>query len=125
MCEYVYVCACLYVNLNAYVCVRQCVCACVCVCVCVCEYVCVHVSVSMCVCVCVCVCDHLLYFRPLHFYTYWPNVSLKTKIKIKIVRTRLIQLRCRGVFKKYMLQVIFSHINFEDFKISTRKFNSV
>ena len=44
---------------------------------------CVHVSVSM----CVCVCYHLLYFRPLHLYTYWPNVSLKTKIKIKIVGT--------------------------------------
>ena len=53
-------CACLYVNLNAYVCVRQCVGACVCVCEC--EYVCVHVSVSMCVCVCVCVCDHFTLF---------------------------------------------------------------
>ena len=61
-------------------------------CVCECEYVCV------CVCVCVCVII-LLYFRPLHLYTYWPNVSLKTKIKMKIVRTRLIQLRCRGVLK--------------------------
>ena len=60
-------------------------------CACECEYV--------CVCVCVCVCDHLLYFRPLHLYTYWPNISLKTKIKMKIVRTRLIQLRCRGVLK--------------------------
>ena len=58
-------------------------------CACECEYV----------CVCVCVCDHLLYFRPLHLYTYWPNISLKTKIKMKIVRTRLIQLRCRGVLK--------------------------
>ena len=57
---------------------------------------CVHVSVSMCGCVCVII---LLYFRPLHLYTYWPNVGLKTKIKMKIIRTRLIQLRCRGVLK--------------------------
>ena len=67
-----YVCACLYVNLNAYVCVRHCMCACVCVSMCMC--------VCACECVCVCVII-LLYFRPLHLYTYWPNVGLKTKIK--------------------------------------------
>ena len=87
---------------------------------------CVHASVSMCGCVCVCVII-LLYFRPLHLYTYWPNVGLKTKIKMKIVRTRLIQLRCRGVlkntcYKSYALTSTLKTLKFQHANLTLCKY---
>ena len=56
LCDFVFVCLCVYVY--ARVCVRVCVRVCARVRVCVC-FVCVFVCVCMCVCVhvCVCVCD--------------------------------------------------------------------
>ena len=69
----------------------------------------------------------LLYFRPLHFYSYWPNVGLKTKIKMKIVRTRLIQLRWRGVlkntcYKSYVLISTLKTLKFQHANLTLCKY---
>ena len=77
----------------------------------VCVYVYVCVSVSMCVCI-------------------GPNVSLKTKIKMKIVRTRLIQLRWRGVlkntcYKSFVLTSTLKTLKFQHANLTLCKYTMV